>query len=947
MLKRVSWFCFTAACCGPALAAPPGSGWQLRFADEFLGTGLDTSKWNYNYTWGQTHNHRAYVVPEQVQVGSGVLNLQAIAQRHPSAPSGVTQGGTWYSLDYTSGAINSSGKLNVQYGYIEARMKMPNVKGIWPAFWTLQSGWPPEIDIMEFPLTTDNQKWRYWANYHYTNASNTHASYGGENWVSPDLTAGYHDYAVEWTSTYMKFYFDGGLIRTITDTAAIADASAMYLILNNAVGGWPGDPPTNATFPGNFETDWVRVWQKPAGALTSTWTKATAGNQNWMDNNNWNGEAPILGSMTAVLPTVGVSDVRLDWPGTITVGKVQVDATTNYTIGWPDDLVTLADQSGRAAIEFRSTTGNGVHSLKSRIEAYNNTSLRNYTTRNVPIDGALHGQAEFAFENGTFTLNSAATHEGGTFIDAGGDLTINGSINTPGDEVVVGRTAGNAGTLRVNATGVITATSICAGAGTGTLVLNGGTLRAGADSATFISGMTSATLQATSIIDTNGKSITIPQVLSGAGGLARHGTGSLTLSGNNSYGGPTTINAGLLYLGHASALGSTSAGTTIAAGARLYLISALTIAEPLTISSDAGGSTALQVGGGSSAKIWSGPITLASNATIKLDGSVNFTASGAMSGSGGTLTLRGDGGSSGTIAGNISLGAGGVTVIGNTWALTGTNTFSGPITIQSGRLNLSPSALPAAGNMLVVGGQAVAQTAGVYRAASLSIADGASATISAGADKVLNIGGLFIGATGKLELANNDMIVRGGSLSAITALLTSGRAGGAWNGSGIASSSAGTAPRTALGVLLNNNGAGQRLMATLAGQDVALNDVLVKYTWEGDANFDGIVSIDDYFLIDTGYARGRTGWSHGDFNYSGGVTGDDYFLIDRAFLWQTGPLAEAPSGTPAVLPEPAVLAMMGVTVGLLRPRRRPAITRRRPGLDLRPASGLSIGWGGP
>src|SRR4051812_12991650 len=49
-----------------AFAAPP-AGYELIFADEFNGTAIDTMKWNYNYPWGDghTHNHIAWVVPEQ------------------------------------------------------------------------------------------------------------------------------------------------------------------------------------------------------------------------------------------------------------------------------------------------------------------------------------------------------------------------------------------------------------------------------------------------------------------------------------------------------------------------------------------------------------------------------------------------------------------------------------------------------------------------------------------------------------------------------------------------------------------------------------------------------------------------------------------------------------------------------------------------------------------
>ena len=55
----------------------------------------------------------------------------------------------------------------------------------------LQSGWPPEIDIMEFPLSdtsqAHNETYRYWWNYHWGTVSD-HRSAGSEEWVASDLT---------------------------------------------------------------------------------------------------------------------------------------------------------------------------------------------------------------------------------------------------------------------------------------------------------------------------------------------------------------------------------------------------------------------------------------------------------------------------------------------------------------------------------------------------------------------------------------------------------------------------------------------------------------------------------------------------------------------------------------------------------------------------------------
>ena len=65
----------------------------------------------------------------------------------------------------------------------------------------------------------------------------------------------------------------------------------------------------------------------------------------------------------------------------------------------------------------------------------------------------------------------------------------------------------------------------------------------------------------------------------------------------------------------------------------------------------------------------------------------------------------------------------------------------------------------------------------------------------------------------------------------------------------------------------------------------------MKYTWNGDANLDGVVNADDYFLVDGGFLTQAGGYRNGDLNYDGVVNADDNFLIDLAFLGQTGRLA--------------------------------------------------------
>ncbi len=91
-----------------------------------------------------------------------------------------------------------------------------------------------------------------------------------------------------------------------------------------------------------------------------------------------------------------------------------------------------------------------------------------------------------------------------------------------------------------------------------TLNFGGGTLVATADfTPTASSGyalLYTIDEGATALIDTNGHNVTLPGVVSGLGGLEKFGSGTLTLSGANTYAGGTTVDEGTLAVGNADAI---------------------------------------------------------------------------------------------------------------------------------------------------------------------------------------------------------------------------------------------------------------------------------------------------------------------------------------------------------------------------------------------------------
>ncbi len=143
-----------AACTQPLLPAQATpitlpEGWDLIWHDEFDSKSIDTSNWTYDLGGGGWGNGEMQVYtnePENARLEKGLLVIEA---RKDNLDGGGVQ--------FTSARLKSQGLQTFQYGRIEARIKVPEGKGFWPAFWMLGEnfpvvGWPDcgEIDIMEY-----------------------------------------------------------------------------------------------------------------------------------------------------------------------------------------------------------------------------------------------------------------------------------------------------------------------------------------------------------------------------------------------------------------------------------------------------------------------------------------------------------------------------------------------------------------------------------------------------------------------------------------------------------------------------------------------------------------------------------------------------------------------------------------------------------------------------
>jgi beta-glucanase (GH16 family) len=182
--------------------------YKLVFYDEFDGTAIDATKWHtYSAEFcadgncfgarGRDGDIAGLFLDENVEVNNGILKLHT--KKEPN---------TWFgeSFDYSAAMIYSKfPEYKFLYGKFEARIKMHNGSGLWPAFW-LWGG--PEIDIIEY-IKPDKD-------FFATDLHNAGKQDSEKASVSniTDFTQNFHVYAVEWSPHKIEWFVDNNLVRT-------------------------------------------------------------------------------------------------------------------------------------------------------------------------------------------------------------------------------------------------------------------------------------------------------------------------------------------------------------------------------------------------------------------------------------------------------------------------------------------------------------------------------------------------------------------------------------------------------------------------------------------------------------------------------------------------------------------------------------------------------------
>jgi uncharacterized delta-60 repeat protein len=173
--------------------------------------------------------------------------------------------------------------------------------------------------------------------------------------------------------------------------------------------------------------------------------------------------------------------------------------------------------------------------------------------------------------------------------------------------------------------------------------------------------------------------------------------------------------------------------------------------------------------------------------------------------------------------------------------------------------------------------QPIGPAAVVVRLDALNLSNGAAAAFTAGAGTLV-VNALSITTGGRLDLGSHTLIVRSGGVTAVQSLVAAGRNGGDWLGTSGITSSAAAADSSHLTSLAYATGAALNATSFAGVSDLTPTDVIVKYTYVGDSDLSGSVTLDDFTLYLNGYQNAGTSWMKGDFDYDGGVTLDDFSL---------------------------------------------------------------------
>jgi len=199
-------------------------------------------EWRKQEPWGKIHPDKSWNYYDELAVevdSNDILHLKT----HYN-PKTIRHQKVTYRPKYGVGLISSVEKFH--HGYFEIEAKLPTGYALWPAFWMYGSPWPPEIDIVE-AYTGNRQDYLHF-NIHNPLAYNKvesciHHGVVAEGtkdniparagMIFKDPRKHFIKYACEWTKDYIKIFYDGRCVRTITDEQILKEMDQPQMVVIN------------------------------------------------------------------------------------------------------------------------------------------------------------------------------------------------------------------------------------------------------------------------------------------------------------------------------------------------------------------------------------------------------------------------------------------------------------------------------------------------------------------------------------------------------------------------------------------------------------------------------------------------------------------------------------------------------------------------------------------
>jgi beta-glucanase (GH16 family) len=265
----------------PTAAPPVPTGpvtWTLAWSDEFdgpAGAPPDPATWGYDLGDGSVVGLVGWGNNELQSYTASPANAATDGEGHLVIPVLRADGSErcYYGpCEYTSARLLTRDLREFEYGRIEARIKVPEAPGLWPAFWMLgndieQVGWPEsgEIDIMEFVGRRPDE---VLGTIHGPGYSGSSGFTGAVDLGGP-VAEDFHTFAIDWRPGSITWRLDGEVFHEagpddVAPNRWVFD-HPFFLILNVAVGGNLGGPvAADVALPQSMIVDYVRLYREAA-----------------------------------------------------------------------------------------------------------------------------------------------------------------------------------------------------------------------------------------------------------------------------------------------------------------------------------------------------------------------------------------------------------------------------------------------------------------------------------------------------------------------------------------------------------------------------------------------------------------------------------------------------------------------------------------------------------